>query len=160
SPYVASFSSPCRVAAVRLGSALQAREFGLERREASTELFILLARLDRHLLDGLELLALDHVHLAQQALALGFHHGFKIAAHALCRTCRIGHELGKLVEKPAVGLGHGLPARCGGVRTAWHACSAYDDREDYYDDGGRGLQAVALSLPDAFSPAVFPLEVP
>src|SRR5215471_1086727 len=103
--------------AFNLGLSLQAGEFGLERCQASAELFVLLARLGGHLPHRLELLALDHVQLAQQALALGLYHGFEIAPHALGRAGRIGHELGELVKKPVVGLGHGA------CPLGWQACA-------------------------------------
>ena len=68
---------------------------------------VLLARLLRHGLDRLELLALHHVEIAQHALGLGAHHVFDLLAHAIGGAGSIGDQLAQLVEEPACGLGHG-----------------------------------------------------
>src|SRR5436190_20107431 len=58
-------------------------ELGLERGDPGFERLVLLARQPRHVLDRLELLALDHVELAQDAFGLGAEQGVELAAHAL-----------------------------------------------------------------------------
>src|SRR5258708_36583195 len=51
------------------------RELGLQGGNAGLERFVLLPRQPGHLLDGLELLAMDHAQAAQNPLPLGAHYG-------------------------------------------------------------------------------------
>ena len=65
-----------------------------------------LARQPRHLLDRFELLALDHVEVAQDALGLMAQHGVELAPHALGDTGRVVHQPRRLIEESVAGLGH------------------------------------------------------
>ena len=76
-------------------------------RDARAQPFVLVARLGGHLLDGLEFLALHHVHVAQDALALRLHQGFNLAAHALRGAGSVGQQLRQLVEEAVGRLCHG-----------------------------------------------------
>src|SRR5680860_1255021 len=82
---------------------------GLERGDALFQHLVLLARLLRHGLDRLELLALHDFEIAQDSLGLNADHGFDLFAHAFGRAGRAGDELAQLVEEPACGLRHALP---------------------------------------------------
>src|SRR5258708_35723423 len=57
-------------------------ELGLERGDARLQGLVLLARKPRHFLGRLELLALDHVEVAQDAVGLVAAHGVELAPHA------------------------------------------------------------------------------
>src|SRR5262249_16613869 len=58
-------------------------------------------------LDCLELLALHHVEIAQDALGLGAHHAFDLLAYAVGSSGSVGNQLAELVEEPSCGLRHG-----------------------------------------------------
>ena len=77
-----------------------------EHRDARLERFIVLARDSRHLLDGLELLALDHIEIAQKALRLVAEQRLEFTADALRNAGRIVHQPGNLSEKPIRRLHH------------------------------------------------------
>src|SRR6476660_3678930 len=67
---------------------------------------VLLARLLRHGLDRLELLALHHIEIAQHALGLGADHIFDLLAHTVGRAGSVGDQLAEFVEEPPCGLRH------------------------------------------------------
>ncbi len=61
-------------------------ELGLQRCDPGLQRLVFLARQAGHVLDRLELLALDHVEVAQNALGLSAHHGVELALGALRGT--------------------------------------------------------------------------
>src|SRR5262245_34992726 len=81
-------------------------EPGFERGYARFERLVLLARQPRHLLDRLELLALDQIEVAQDAFGLVANDGFDLAPHARGGTCRVVHQPRDLVEEAVGGLRH------------------------------------------------------
>src|ERR1700675_48345 len=68
---------------------------------------ISLARQPGHVLDRLEILALDQVEIAQDALRLVAEQRLDLAPHALRGAGRVVHQPRDLVEKPVCGLDHG-----------------------------------------------------
>jgi hypothetical protein len=66
-----------------LSCAWRRLEFGLQRRNARLQGFVFLPRQPGHVLDGLEFLALDHVHVAQDTFGLGANDGIEFPPHAL-----------------------------------------------------------------------------
>src|ERR1700675_4265369 len=79
----------------------------LQRRDAGLERLIFLARQAGHVLDRLEILALDQVEIAQDALRLVAEQRLDLAPHALRGAGRIVHQPRDLVEEPVCGLDHG-----------------------------------------------------
>src|SRR6202795_1428308 len=79
----------------------------LQRRDAGLERLVFLARQPGHVLDRLEILALDHVEIAQDALRLVAEQRLDLAPHALRGAGRIVHQPRDLVEEPVCGLDHG-----------------------------------------------------
>src|SRR5262245_31561687 len=77
----------------RSSLAAQHRDLSLEGGNTLAQPVILLARFGCHFFDGLKLLALHHIHVAQDLLALRPHHRLELALHALCRTGGVGHQL-------------------------------------------------------------------
>src|SRR5581483_267279 len=75
------------------------------------EHLVLLAGDPGHLLDGFELLARDHVKLAQHALGLGAEHGVELAPHALGDPGGVVHQPRDLVKESAARLRHRSPPR-------------------------------------------------
>src|SRR6266849_415510 len=82
------------------------RELGLQSGNASLERFVFLPRQPGHLLDGLELLAMDHVEIAQNPLRLGAQHCVEFPPHALSDAGRIVHQPGEFVVKSPRRLHH------------------------------------------------------
>src|SRR5882757_6703165 len=81
-------------------------EFCFQRRDARFEGLVFLARQPRHVLDHLELLALDDVEVAQDFFGLIADHRIDLALDALGGARGIVHQTPDLVEKPIAGLGH------------------------------------------------------
>src|SRR6202022_648840 len=81
-------------------------EFGFQCRDARFQRLIFLARQPRHVLDHLELLALDHVEVAQEFFGLVADHGVNLALTPLGGARGVVHQPPDLVEKPIGGLGH------------------------------------------------------
>src|SRR5262245_7070249 len=81
-------------------------EPGFERGDARLERLVLLARQPRHLLDRLELLALDQIEVAQDAFGLVANDGFDLTPHARGGACRVVHQPRDLVEEAVGGLRH------------------------------------------------------
>src|SRR6202140_3593792 len=79
----------------------------LQRRDAGLERFVFLARQAGHVLDRLEILALDHVEIAQDALRLVAEQRLDLAPHALRGAGGVVHQPRDLVEEPVCGLDHG-----------------------------------------------------
>src|SRR5262245_25503841 len=96
-----------RLHAADIGRGRRNPEFGFKDGDARLQRLVFLARQARHVLDRLELLALDDVEIAQEFFGLVAHHRVELALHALCRTRGVIHQATDLVEKPVVGLGHG-----------------------------------------------------
>jgi len=88
-----------RAAAVSRRACFQRRNAGLQR-------LVFLAREAGHVLDRVELLALDQIEITQDALGLVADHGIDLALDALGRAGGVVHQAADLVEKPIVGLGH------------------------------------------------------
>src|SRR5437660_4078351 len=79
----------------------------LQGRDAGAQHLVLLARQPGHVLDRLELLALDQVEVPQPLLRLRLEHGVDLALDALRDASGIVHQAGDLVEETVAGLGHG-----------------------------------------------------
>src|SRR5262249_54817781 len=84
-----------------------AGELRLQGREPGPQHLVLLTRQPGHILDRLELLALDQIEVAQPLLGLGLEHGIDLALDALRDTGGIVHQAGDLIEETVAGLGHG-----------------------------------------------------
>src|ERR1700690_1910063 len=81
-------------------------EFGLQHRDARLQRLVFLARQPRHVLDRLELLALDDVEVAQDFFGLIADYGIDLALDALGGSGGVVHQAPDLVKKPIAGLGH------------------------------------------------------
>src|SRR6201995_6177734 len=81
-------------------------ELRLQRGDPRLQRLVLLARQPRHVLDRLELLALDDVEVAQDFFGLVAPERVDLALDALRRARGVVHQAADLVEKPVVGLGH------------------------------------------------------
>src|SRR6267154_1225990 len=81
-------------------------EPGFQHGDARLQRLVLLARQPRHVLDRLELLALDDVEVAQEFFGLVADHGIDLALDALGGAGSVVHQAADLVEKPIAGLGH------------------------------------------------------
>src|SRR6195952_950199 len=92
-------------------------ELRFQRRDARFQRLVFLAGEPRHVLDRLELLALDDVEVAQDFFGLVAHHGVDLALDALRGAGGVVHQAADLVEKPIVGLGHVNISGCGSVLT-------------------------------------------
>src|SRR6266540_5428316 len=88
-------------------SVLPSGELRLQRRNAHLEQLVLLARDAGHVLDRLELLALDQVEIAQPLLGLVLEHGVELALDALGDAGGVIHQAGDFIEEAVGGLGHG-----------------------------------------------------
>src|SRR5580698_8433318 len=88
-------------------------QFGLQRRDPGLQRLVFLARQPGHVLDRLELLALDDVEVAQDLFSLVAYDGIDLALDALGGAGGVVHQAADLVEKPIAGLGHlGRSGRC------------------------------------------------
>src|SRR5499426_1900675 len=87
-------------------------EGGFERGNAFVQALVLLARLLRHRLDSVELLALHDIEAIEKALRLGAHDAFDLLADAVDGARGVGDELAELVEKPACRLRHRFRSMC------------------------------------------------
>src|ERR1019366_5035627 len=89
-------------------------ELGFQHGDARLQRLVFLARQPRHVLDRLELLALDDVEVAQDFFGLIADHGVDLALDALGGARGVIHQTPDLVEKPIAGLGHlwGSPVGC------------------------------------------------
>src|SRR6185295_5713325 len=81
-------------------------EFRFQRRYPRLQRLVFLARQAGHVLDGLELLALDHIEVAQDPLGLIAHYRIDLALDALGGAGGVVHQAADLVKKPVRGLGH------------------------------------------------------
>ncbi len=99
-----SFTAP--PGGIVFGCVEAAAELCFQRGDARLQRFVLLARDPGHFLHRLEILALDHVEIAQDALGLALEQGVELAPHARSDAGGIVHQPRHLVENPAAGLGH------------------------------------------------------
>src|SRR5229473_1383503 len=81
-------------------------EFCFQRRDARFECLVFLASQPRHVLDRLELLALDDIEVAQDFFGLIADHRIDLTLDALGGAGGVIHQAPDLVEKPIAGLGH------------------------------------------------------
>src|SRR5580698_9602547 len=81
-------------------------QFGLQRRDPGLQRLVFLARQPGHVLDRLELLALDDIEVAQDFFGLVAHHGIDLALDTLGRAGGVVHQPADLVKEPIAGLGH------------------------------------------------------
>src|SRR5438105_1846524 len=81
-------------------------ELGFQGSDPALESLVLLTREAGHVLDRVELLALDEVEVAQDAFGLVAHDRIDLALDALRGTGGVVHQAADLVEKPIAGLGH------------------------------------------------------
>src|SRR6202011_5423852 len=105
---------------IRLQAAIVRRrgrnaELGFQCGDARLQRLVLLAREPRHVLDRLELLALDDIEVAQDFFGLVADHGIDLALDTLSGAGGVIHQTPDLVEKPIAGLGH-----LGTLRSAAH----------------------------------------
>src|SRR5580692_9061040 len=98
-------ADPARYRAATGSAGLAERR--LQRRDARLERLVFLARQAGHVLDRLEILALDHVEIAQDALCLVAEQRLDFAPHALRGAGGVVHQPCDLVEEPVGGLDHG-----------------------------------------------------
>src|SRR6266851_5368731 len=99
-------ASPTRLQAAIVRRRGGNAELGFQRRDARLQRLVLLARQPRHVLDRLELLALDDVEVAQDFFGLIADHRIDLTLDALGGTGGVIHQAPDLVEKPIAGLGH------------------------------------------------------
>src|SRR4030081_2487964 len=81
-------------------------ELRFQHRDARLQRLVFLARQPRHVLDRLELLALDDIEVAQDFFGLVADDGVDLALDALGGAGGVVHQTADLVEKPIAGLGH------------------------------------------------------
>ena len=81
-------------------------DLGFQRRDPGLQGLVFLARQAGHVLDRIELLALDEVEVAQDALGLVANDRIDLALDALGGAGGVVHQTADLVEKPIAGLGH------------------------------------------------------
>src|SRR5271165_4023599 len=81
-------------------------DLGLQCRNPRLQSLVLLACRPRHVLDRLELVALDHVKLAQDAIGLIAEYGVELAPDPRSDARRIVHQPRYLVQEAIGGLGH------------------------------------------------------
>src|SRR5499426_5196 len=98
--------NPLRLARHWRGRLAALCKLGFKRGDAGLQGLILLARQPRHVLDRLELLALDHVEVAQDAVGLVADHGIELPPHPRGNAGGVVHQPRKLVEEAVAGLGH------------------------------------------------------
>src|SRR6266481_8314305 len=99
-------ASPIRLQAAGVRRRGRNAELGFQRRDAGFERLVFLTREPCHLLDCLELLALDDVEVAEDFFRLVADHRIDLALDALGGAGGVVHQTPDLVEKPIVGLGH------------------------------------------------------
>src|ERR1700682_6324866 len=117
-------------------------EFCFQRDNARFKRLVFLARQPRHVLDRLELLALDDVEVAQDFFGLIADHRIDLALDALSGARGVVHQAPDLVEKPIAGLGH-----LGNLRSAanWKVKSDNGDPEGAVQGRCSLMRQVALS---------------
>src|ERR1700674_2119951 len=128
-------ASPIRLQAAGVRRRAGNAELGFQRTDARFQRLVFLARQPRHVLDGLELLPLDDIKVAQDFFGLIADHRVDLALDALGGTGGVIHQTPDLVEKPIAGLGH-----VGNLRSATQAQA-------------RNTMAIRTTL---FKPAMFP----
>src|ERR1700736_1214194 len=99
-------ASPIRLQAAGVRRRAGNAELGFQRTDARFQRLVFLARQPRHVLDRLELLALDDVEVAQKFFGLIAHQRIDLALDALGGARGVVHQAADLVEKTIAGLGH------------------------------------------------------
>src|SRR6267154_3890960 len=92
---------------LRRHAGLAAREPLLQFRQSGLESLVFFPRQARHLLDGLEFLALDQIEIPQPLLGLSLEQGIDLAPEPLGYAGGVVHQSRDLVEKAIGGLSHG-----------------------------------------------------
>ncbi len=87
-----------------LGRSFGQRRF--KRGDSRLKRLVFFARKPCHILNGLEILALDHIQLAQNTLCLGAKQRLEFPAHTLGDAGGIVHKPRHLIKKPVCGLYH------------------------------------------------------
>src|ERR1700688_4324930 len=100
------WTSAARLRAAHIRRRERNAEFGFQHRDPRLQRLVLLARQPRHVLDRLELLALDDVEVAQDLFGLVADPRIDLALDALGGAGGVVHQTPDLVEKTIVGLGH------------------------------------------------------
>src|ERR1700712_5383980 len=103
----------------RAGLGRRHPELGFQRGDPGLQRLVFLTRQTGHILDRVELLALDEVEVAQDALGLVADDRVDLSLDALGCAGGVVHQTADLVEKPIVGLGHLKNAPVAATGSAW-----------------------------------------
>src|SRR5580698_10724268 len=141
----------------------------LQRGDACLVRLFLLARQAGHVLDRLEILALDHVEIAQNALRLVAEQRLDLAPHPLRGAGGVVHQPRDLVEEPVCGLDHGylrtpgvpldMPADNGDGAARSQEVRRNESRQPAVDESQLMLVVLFAVLPVLPFPAINPILI-